>query len=131
MGGIVKPCVFLWFLLDFRDSGVLERVVWTSWRLCWRMLGPSCAQDGSKMEDFRQVGDLGGHLGAKMGPTNFQKNFRSRGERPTRDRPGAAGGGGVSSGRVRVGINPTQVGLLSVIYSSYTATAALGNAAPD
>ena len=53
MGGIVKPYVLLRFLIDFRDSGLLDGVVWTSWRLCWRMLGPRCAQDGSKMNDFR------------------------------------------------------------------------------
>ena len=50
---------------------------------------------------------------------------------PNPDRPGMAGGRGVSSARVRVGINPTRVELLSVIVSSYTATAALGGAAPD
>ena len=72
MGGIVKLYVLLRFLIVFLYSGLLEVVVWTSWRLCWRMLGPRCAQDGSKMEDFRQVGDLGGHLGAKMGPIFFQ-----------------------------------------------------------
>ena len=76
------------------------------------------------MDDFGQVGDLGGHLGAKMGPKNFQKNFRSRGRRENFEEAGVAGGRGVSSGRVRVGINPTRVELLSVIYSSYTATAA-------
>ena len=83
------------------------------------------------MDDFGQVGDLGGHLGAKMGPDFFKKNFRSRGKWEALDRLGSAGGRGVSSGRVRVGINPTRVGLLSVIVSSYTATAALGGAAPD
>ena len=74
-------------------------------------VGRYCAQDGYKMDDFGQVGDLGGHLGAKMAPTFLQKNFRSRGARETRDRPGVAGGRGVSSGRVRVGINPTRVEL--------------------
>ena len=76
------------------------------------------------MDDFGQVGDLGGHLGAKMGPKNFQKNFRRSWEWKDREELGVAGGRGVSSGRVRVGINPTRVELLSVIYSSYTATAA-------
>ena len=47
------------------------------------------------------------------------------------DGTGSASGGGVSTGRVRVGINPTRVGFWSVIYSSYAATAALGGAAPD
>ena len=65
------------------------------------------------MNDFGQVGDLGGHLGAKMGPDFLQKNFRSRGGPPELDRLGVAGGRGVSSGRVRVGINPTRVGLQS------------------
>ena len=88
-------------------------------------IGPKMRrQEGYKMTDFGQVGDLGGHLGAKMGPTNFQKNFRRSWEREDLDRPGSAGGRGVSSGRVRVGINPTRVELLSVICSSYTATAA-------
>ena len=87
-------------------------------------MGPRCGQDGYKMDDFGQVGDLGGHLGAKMGPKNFQKNFQSRGKRETREETGVAGGRGVSSGRVRVGINPTRVDLLSVILLSYTATAA-------
>ena len=77
MGEIVKTCIFIWFLMDFRDSGLLDRGVWTTWRLGWRMLGPSYAQDGSKMEDFRQVGDLGGHLGAKMGPKKLKKNYKS------------------------------------------------------
>ena len=76
------------------------------------------------MNDFGQVGDLGGHLGAKMGPKNFQKNFRSRGKWEKLEEAGVAGGRGVSSGRVRVGINPTRVELLSVIMLSYTATAA-------
>ena len=87
-------------------------------------MGPRCGQDAYKMDDFGQVGDLGGHLGAKMGPDFFQKNFRSRWEWENRDRAGVAGGRGVSSGRVRVGINPTRVELLSVIMSSYTATVA-------
>ena len=76
------------------------------------------------MNDFGSVGDLGGHLGAKKGPKNFQKNFRSRGKWEDLEEMGLAGGRGVSSGRVRVGINPTRVELLSVIVSSYTATAA-------
>ena len=83
------------------------------------------------MDDFGQVGDLGGHLGAKVGPKTLKKNFQSRRKWEDLDRLGSAGGGGVSSGRVRVRINPTRVRLLSVIYSSYTATAALGGAAPD
>ena len=124
MAGTVKTLIFLRFFKVFRYSGVLEGLVGTSWRPCWTILGPRCGQEGYKMDDFGQVGDLGGHLGAKMGPKNFQKNFRSRGKRENFDRPGVAGGRGVSSGRVRVGINPTRVELLSVIYSSYTATAA-------
>ena len=60
------------------------------------------------MDDFGQVGDLGGHLGAKMGPENFQKNFQSRGKWKDLEEMGSAGGRGVSSGRVRVGINPAQ-----------------------
>ena len=124
MVGTVKTLIFLWFFKVFRYSGVLEGLVGTSWRPCWTILGPRCGQEGYKMNDFGQVGDLGGHLGAKMGPIFFQKNFGSRGERETLEEPGLAGGRGVSSGRVRVGINPTRVELLSVIYSSYTATAA-------
>ena len=131
MAGTVKTLIFHRFFKVFRYSGVLEGLLGTSWRPCWTILGPRRAQDEYKMDDFGQVGDLGGHLGAKMGPKNFQKNFRSRGKRETLDRLGSAGGGGVSSGRVRVGINPTRVGLLSVIMLSYTATAALGGAAPD
>ena len=124
MAGRVKTLIFLRFLKVFRYSGVLEGLVETSWRPCWTILGPRCGQEGYKMNDFGQVGDLGGHLGAKMGPKNFQKNFRSRGRWKNREELGVAGGRGVSSGRVRVGINPTRVELLSVIYSSYTATAA-------
>ena len=74
---------------------------------CWAQDG----QDGNKMEDFGQVGDLGGHLGAKMGPKKIKKNFESRGGPPSQEEVGVAGGSGVSSGRVRVGINPTWVGL--------------------
>ena len=124
MAGRVKTLIFLRFLKVFRYSGVLEGLVETSWRPCWTILGPRCGQEGYKMNDFGQVGDLGGHLGAKMGPKNFQKNFRRSWERENLEEPGLAGGRGVSSGRVRVGINPTRVELLSVIYSSYTATAA-------
>ena len=124
MAGTVKTLIFLRFFKVFRYSGVLEGLVGTSWRPCWTILGPRCGQEGYKMDDFGQVGDLGGHLGAKMGPKNFQKNFRSRGRREALEEMGLAGGRGVSSGRVRVGINPTRVELLSVIYSSYTATAA-------
>ena len=124
MAGRVKTLIFLRFFKVFRYSGVLEGLVETSWRPCWTILGPRCGQEGYKMNDFGQVGDLGGHLGAKMGPKNFQKNFRSRGRWENREELGVAGGRGVSSGRVRVGINPTRVELLSVIMLSYTATAA-------
>ena len=79
MAGTVKTLIFLRFFKVFRYSGVLEGLVETSWRPCWTILGPRCGQEGYKMNDFGQVGDLGGHLGAKMGPTNFQKNFRRRG----------------------------------------------------
>jgi len=71
MAGRVKTFVFLWFFKVFRYSGVLEGFVETSWRPCWTILGPRCGQEGYKMDDFGQVGDLGGHLGAKMGPKNF------------------------------------------------------------
>ena len=59
-----------------------------------------------------------------MGPKNFQKNFQRSWEWENLEEAGLAGGRGVSSGRVRVGINPTRVELLSVIVLSYTATAA-------
>ena len=75
MAGRVKTLIFLRFFKVFRYSGVLEGLVETSWRPCWTILGPRCGQEGYKMDDFGQVGDLGGHLGAKMGPTNFQKTF--------------------------------------------------------
>ena len=70
MAGTVKTLIFLRFLKVFRCSGVLEGLVETSWRPCWTILGPRCGQEGYKMDDFGQVGDLGGHLGAKMGTTN-------------------------------------------------------------
>ena len=124
MAGTVKTLIFLRFFKVFRYSGVLEGLVGTSWRPCWTILGPRCGQEGYKMDDFGQVGDLGGHLGAKMGPKKFQKSFRRSWEWKAREELGVAGGRGVSSGRVRVGINPTRVELLSVIMLSYTATAA-------
>ena len=67
MAGTVKTLIFLRFFKVFRYSGVLEGLVGTSWRPCWTILGPRCGQEGYKMDDFGQVGDLGGHLGAKMG----------------------------------------------------------------
>ena len=124
IGGSVKTndsTAFWQYFLDLRGS----------WHVCWKMFCRVGAKTGPRSTFFAQVGDLGGHLGAKMGPDFFQKNFRSRGGPPTREEAGVAGGRGVSSGRVRVGINPTRVELLSVIYSSYTATAALGGAALD
>ena len=123
MAGTVKTLIFLRFLKVFRYSGVLG-LVGTSWRPCWTILRPRCGQEGYKIDDFSIVGDLGGHLGAKMGPKNFRKNFRRRARWKDREEMGVAGGRGVSSGRVRVGINPTRVELLSVIVSPYTATAA-------
>ena len=68
MAGTVKTLVFLRFFKVFRYSGVLEGLVETSWRPCWTILGPRCGQEGYKMDEFSQVGDLGGQLGAKMGP---------------------------------------------------------------
>ena len=124
MAGRIKTLIFRRFVDVFRYSGVLEGLVGTSWRPCWTILGPRCGQEGYKMDDFGQVGDLGGHVGAKMGPKIFQKNFQRSWEREDREEMGVAGGRGVSSGRVRVGINPTRVELLSVIMLSYTATAA-------
>ena len=35
-----------WPVLVFRYSGVLERLVGTSWRPCWTILGPRWVQDG-------------------------------------------------------------------------------------
>ena len=78
MAGTVKTLIFLRFFKVFRYSGVLEGLVETSWRPCWTILGPRCGQEGYKMDDFGQVGDLGGHLGAKMGP---KKKTTSRVER--------------------------------------------------
>ena len=83
-------------------------------------MGPRRGQDAYKMDDLDQNGDLGGHVAAKMGPKIFQKNFRRSWEREDLEETGLAGGRGVSSGRVRVGINPTRVELLSVIVFSYT-----------
>ena len=88
MAGRVKTLIFLRFLKVFRYSGVLEGVVETSWRPCWTILGPRCGQEGYKMNDFWQVGDLGRHLGARMGPKIFQKNFRRSWERETLEEPG-------------------------------------------
>ena len=73
MAGRVKTLIFLRFFKVFRYSGVLEGLVETSWRPCWRILGPRCSLEGYKMNDFGQVGDLGGHLGARMGPIFFKK----------------------------------------------------------
>ena len=67
MAGTVKTLIFLSFLKVLRFSGVLEGLVGTSWRPCWTILRARCGQEGYKMDDFGQVGDLGGHLVSKMG----------------------------------------------------------------
>ena len=63
MGGIVKSMVFLRVLDTFCGLGGSWR---GSWKLCLTMSGPSRIREGSKSILFAKIGDLGGHLDAKM-----------------------------------------------------------------
>ena len=74
------------------------------------MLDPKCARDVHDRR-FQQVGELGSHLGAKVGSFFVQDAIKTRPERSGAEELGSGGGGGVSTGTGSVGINPTRVGL--------------------
>ena len=65
IGGSVKTNNSTAFWQYFPDLG-------GSWRVCWKMFCRVGAKTAPRSTFFAQVGDLGGHLGAKMGPTIFQ-----------------------------------------------------------
>ena len=56
------------------------------------------AKTGPRSTFFAQVGDLGGHLGAKMAARNFPRRVQSGGDGQRSDEPGSAGGRGVAVG---------------------------------
>ena len=74
MGGSVKSNNITTILQYFWILG-------GSWRRCFSMLGGDGAKRGQKFKIFGQVGDLGGHFGAKRGPRNFPRRIQSRGNR--------------------------------------------------
>ena len=56
------------------------------------------AKMGPRSMFFGQVGDLGGHLGAKMAPRIFPRRVQSGGDGWDLDGPGSAGGRAVAVG---------------------------------
>ena len=66
IGGSVKSNNTIAFWLYFWYFG-------GSWRRCFSMLCGDGAKRGKKSKIFGQVGDLGGHFGAKRGPKIFPR----------------------------------------------------------